>query len=563
MAAGAAHARIAYTLGRLDSATGKFIAIMKKFFLAIIILTALAALAAVIAAYSIDASCLAEGPDVAAEISAIESAHKLQNDGENITFADSWRGERGTIHQMHLGGAPLTLGYSMARLSEEENQHLEDELLGLVDRALPSKAIFWLIQKYVTYRNCHLEDYVKKAQVMEIAGAGAGYQNRHPEMGPPFHRVLNYHAAHDISHYVMDSPLMACTAFAAWGEATKDKHLLIGRTFDFEAGKAFDEDKLVMEVAPETGYRFMAVGWPGLLGVVTGINEKLLYVSLNGANSADSRAIGTPVSLLIRRVMEEAESIEEAYEIIKKAEVFVSDIFLVADGKNSRVAIIEKTPARCAITYPPAGASTLVSANHFLSGDLKDDPKNIAYTENGTSLLRQARMEELVKRGSGQIDPLLAAEILRDRRGLNDLDIGSGNRTAINAIIATHSVITDVTRGIMWVSSYPHQLGPYMPFSLDNFKELPPVNTIPADPFLENGYKEHLASLALIKDAEAALKEKNMAGARRALDELKKLNPNYYMRFKLESAFYTQSGDSEKAAFYAAEAEKLQPAYKD
>ncbi len=536
---------------------------MKKVVLIILSFLLLAVIASFIASSAIDNVCMTNGPDISTDIASLKKSYQLNKDGSTWTFAHSWRAERANIHQMHLSGAPVELGFSMALLSEEENQHLEDELLGLVDRALPSKAIFWLIKKYVTYRNCHLENYVRPAQIKEIAGAGAGYQNRHPELGSPFHRVLNYHAAHDISHYVMDSPLMACTAFAAWDTATTNRHLIIGRNFDFEAGKAFDQDKLVMEVVPEKGYRFVATGWPGLLGVVTGINEKKLYISLNGANSADSRDIGTPVSLLIRQVLEEAATIEEAYTLIKEAELFVSDIFLVADGKNKRVAVIEKTPARCAIIYPEAGATTLVSANHFLSNELKDDPKNIAYMDSGTSLLRKARMEELLKRFSGTIDQNIAAEILRDRRGLNDLDIGTGNRTAINAIIATHSVITDVSSGTLWVSAYPHQLGPYVPFSLSNFGSNPPEEVIAADPFLENGYKEHLASLELLKEAEAAIKQKDNEKARRALDEVAKLNPHYYMRFRLESAYYAQNGDSEKAAFYAAEEQKLQPAYKE
>lgn len=443
-------------------------------------------------AATIDAVCLDEGPDIAADIDGYRQTYQLYRDGSTWHYGNSWRTERGAIHQMHLEGAPLLLGFSTALLSEEENQHLEDELLGLVDRSLPSPTIFWLIQKYVTYRNCNLASFVPTAQIMEFAGAGAGYQNRHPEMGPPFHRILNYHAAHDISHYVMDTPLMGCTAFAAWDKATTDGHLLVGRNFDFEAGKAFDVDKLVMEVIPENGFRFMSVGWPGLLGVVTGINEKLIYISLNGANSADNRDVGIPVSLLLRQVMEQADSIESAFAIIQKAPVFVSDIFLVADGKTGNTALIEKTPAHCAIIYPQAGSDTIVSSNHFHSTELQNDPRNLSYLESGSSKQREERMLELVARHEGHIDFLTAAEILRDRKGLHDEEIGNGNRYALNALIATHSVITDVTKGIMWVSSSPHQLGPYLPFSLNDFASRPDVATIPEDPFLSDGYSDYL-----------------------------------------------------------------------
>ena len=67
-----------------------------------------------------------------------------------------------------------------------------------------------------------------------------GCPDRHPEIGPYFARVLNYHAAHDICSYMLiDNPLVngsGCTAFGAWGSETANaQNLLTGRNFDWEA----------------------------------------------------------------------------------------------------------------------------------------------------------------------------------------------------------------------------------------------------------------------------------------------------------------------------------------
>ena len=68
-----------------------------------------------------------------------------------------------------------------------------------------------------------------------------------------------------------------------------------------------------------------------------------------------------------------------------------------------------------------------------------------------TSGARYRRLEELVKHWRGQIDPKKALEILRDKRGAGDAELGLGNRNALDAIIATHSVVVDATALTIWV----------------------------------------------------------------------------------------------------------------
>jgi len=65
-----------------------------------------------------------------------------------------------------------------------------------------------------------------------------GCGDAHPEEGPYYNRLLNYHAAHDVSYMMIDNPLVSragCTAFGAWGPETSNGHLITGRNFDWEA----------------------------------------------------------------------------------------------------------------------------------------------------------------------------------------------------------------------------------------------------------------------------------------------------------------------------------------
>jgi tetratricopeptide (TPR) repeat protein len=131
---------------------------------------------------------------------------------------------------------------------------------------------------------------------------------------------------------------------------------------------------------------------------------------------------------------------------------------------------------------------TMLLANHALTQSFAADAENDRLKRYLTSGARFRRVEELVKHWRGQIDPKKALEILRDKKGPGGAELGLGNRNALDAIIATHSVVVDATSLTIWVSTGPHLLGKYVGFDLR--KELlgqaqaqPP--DLPEDPTLQ------------------------------------------------------------------------------
>ncbi len=421
-------------------------------------------------------------------------------------IGNAYLAERQGVKYMELSGTPFEMGYCNGALSQEYVQQQEQELLDTVRSHIPSPLAFWLIKKYVILRNRNLPDYISADRQMEIYGITQACEDPFPEIGPFYHRILNYHAAHDIAHAVMDNPLVACTSFAAWDTATADGHFLFARNFDFEAGRGFDINKIVMRVRPDRGQGFLSIAWPGMIGVVTGVNESKIAVAVQTAFSEEERSIGTPVSLVLRDVLQYASTLDEAIQIIRKSTVFVSDCYLVADGKIDQAVVVEKTPNSTAV-YTTEG-DYIICANHFRSPALADDTANRAYMVEGTTVPRMARMEELVRQNEGALTPEVCATILRDRAVQGVEDVGMGNAAAINPLLATHSVIMDLTDGIVWVSASPHQLGAYVPFGLDDFEDPPHVDAIPPDPILENGaYDDYLESERLIDAAETSLEQ--------------------------------------------------------
>jgi tetratricopeptide (TPR) repeat protein len=383
-----------------------------------------------------------------------------------------------------------------------------------------------------------------------------GYENFFPQFGSLYYRILNYHAAHDISHAVMDNPLVGCTSFAAWSNATSNGHLIVGRNFDFDAGECFDKNKIVMFVQPDEGLSYISVAWPGMIGVVSGINEAKIAVTINAGQSESSRMIGTPVSLVMREVLQYCSTIEEAVELLRKSYVFVADSYLIADGKTGKAIIVEKTPAKTAVVKP--AKDYIICANHFLSDELKNDLSNLEYMKQGTSVQRYDRMEQLIGNHYGKIDIEITASILRDRT-IGTMSDSLGNALAINPLIATHSVIIDVTQAVIWVSAYPHQLGHYVPFSVESFDEESQYNTIEADALLDS--EEYINYQKAIQLQQNAKKTQDDKKAIALLKESDDLNPRDYISAMMLGELYYKTGQYETAQHYLLEAKKRLPAY--
>ena len=87
-------------------------------------------------------------------------------------------------------------------------------------------------------------------------------------------------------HAIQNMNLVACTAFGAWDSHSADSSLILGRNFDFYINDDFAKDKILCFINPDSGYSFVMVTWAGFAGVVSGMNEKGLTITLNAAKSS-------------------------------------------------------------------------------------------------------------------------------------------------------------------------------------------------------------------------------------------------------------------------------------
>jgi hypothetical protein len=371
--------------------------------------------------------------------------------------------------------------------------------------------------------------------------------------------MLNYHAAHDVSYMMIDNPLVSragCTAFGAWGGATEHGHLLTGRNFDWEAAEVFSRDRVVVMCEPDGAIPFISLSWAGMAGVVSGMNRAGISVTVNGAPSSLPGETATPVAMVARDMLQRAHNSAEALDILRRAQVFVSTLWLVGGRADGRFVVVEKTPDSTQVREPEG--DSIVCANHFQTPGLRDDPRNRTHIQEATSVARQTRLAELMQPTNGPITIRRAVDLLRDRKLAGGAFAGNGNRAALNAFIATHATVLDLTDGIFWAAAPPHQLGKFVAFDVNDFDRELPALTIDADDTLASGeFEKANAARKKLADGERALKSGDARLALTLAEAAEALNPGFYQNAALRGRALRALGRMDEAAkaFEAALAE--------
>ena len=355
---------------------------------------------------------------------------------------------------------------------------------------------------------------------------------------------------------------MGCTVVAVPFGGT----YVLGRNFDFEGGRIFDTEKIVKWVFPSKGNAFVSVIWAGMVGAVTGVNERGVYISLNAAGSSDTRRLGTPSTLVLLKVLQEANNAEDALRILQTEQMFITDIFVVMDN-SGRLFRVEKSPTKMAAMQM---RTATVVTNHLNSPVFSEDSTNQFRKGELTSVAREKRGLELLKTlppspdAKSTVNQVLS--ILRDK-GVDEKGqaLNLGNRLAIDSLIATHSVIYNAPDGVFFVSEGPALAGRFFGFDLKaSFLAHRPVQVavLDADPLVPvttfNAIKE---ANQKISKAHRLVRFKRCTEGLRQLGEIDK-------EWQEQSPFYHALGDAQACLGNLSEARaawtralSLNPAY--
>jgi hypothetical protein len=146
---------------------------------------------------------------------------------------------------------------------------------------------------------------------------------------------------------------------------------LFGRNLDFPTLGFLHEYTLVMVYRPKGKHAFVSVGFPGMLGCISGMNDAGLAVAtleVYAANDGSPRlnAKGIPYTLCFRRILEECTTVAEAEQLLRSLPRTTMNNLAVCDKKGG--AVFEITSRNVVVRRGREGLCACT--NHFRTKDL-------------------------------------------------------------------------------------------------------------------------------------------------------------------------------------------------
>jgi len=454
------------------------------------------------------------------------------------------------LWELYIQGNPLQLGYNNGALTQSLMQNQEAIFFSKVEGFVPSKFKQKLLNGFLKWYNRKMYLNIREDYQTEIYGLSQYSSDRYNFIAPKYLRSLYLHGAHDIGHAMQDLAMVGCSSLAVWNENTEDGDLLIGRNFDFYVGDDFAKNKLVEFVEPENGIPYMSVSWPGMIGVVSGMNKEGITVTINAGKSKIPMSAKTPISLVTREILQFAKNIDEAIAIAKRRKVFVSESILVGSANDKNAVIIEVSPDNFGV-FKVENSSQLVCTNHFQSEAYKDDERNQKQIAESHSEYRYEKLQELLTENP-KLNPEKMASILRDKSGLKGEKIGYGNEKALNQLLAHHAVIFSPEKRLVWVSSNPYQLGEFVCYDLNKIFSDERMKTGEFATSNLNIAKDSFVDSQEFKNYEEFKKLSSQFDESKILSDefinhYQALNPDFWLAYYQAGKYYFNQKDYQKA----------------
>jgi hypothetical protein len=130
---------------------------------------------------------------------------------------------------------------------------------------------------------------------------------------------------------------LACSSVGASPERSRDGVVRLARNLDWPGGELLAGLDLVV-IESGAGHRFASLTWPGLVAVVTGMNDAGLVAADLMAYPRGSRqaAPGIPVLFAVRHMLEQTGSVESALAWLKAAPRTLPQNYALADPRSVR-----------------------------------------------------------------------------------------------------------------------------------------------------------------------------------------------------------------------------------
>lgn len=477
-----------------------------------------------------------------------------KSDSVFVSGKNSFLKNKQGLWELYVEGDPLEIGLNTGALTDSLLKKQQKIFFSKINDFIPSSFQQKLLRQFLKWYNRKLYLNVPEEYQTEIYGVSEYTSDEFNNIAPKYQRGLYLHGAHDIGHALQDLALVGCSSFAVWNEKTEDGSLILGRNFDFYVNDAFAENKIIAFINPKEGHKFMMVTWPGMIGAVSGMNEEGVTVTINASKSKIPLIAKTPISILTREILQHAKNIDEAIAIAKKRKVFVSESIMLGSANDNKAILIEVSPNKMDV-YDVPNTDQLICSNHFQGEAFAADKRNQEQIVNSHSEYRFERMQELLSENK-TVNPEIASEILRNKNGLKNIELGYGSEKALNQLMAHHGIIFKPKEKLVWISANPYQLGEFVCYDLDSvfgkrkndFKSFQIENlNIAKDPFLKTTAFQNYKKFKIEDRKMDSFLDKKETISPEFIQNYQSLNPDYWVVYYKAGLYFYQKKEFKQA----------------
>ncbi len=227
---------------------------------------------------------------------------------------------------LELKGTPYEMGFQHGRLLSgdiRENIHHIIRIVKLFAEEDMMDEIYDLMASYIP---------LEEKEEMRGLAHGAGI---------PLKVIHWIHCIPEVSEYGPKKKFRrwlkqtSCTNVVAFGKATVDGELYQLRVLDWMRNLDVQKWPVILVHQPDTGNASVTFSYAGFIGCISGMNEKNMAFGEKGYGNPPGESLeGIPFVFLFRKLLREADTLEDAKKIISNARRTCSYSYVVSDAKT-------------------------------------------------------------------------------------------------------------------------------------------------------------------------------------------------------------------------------------
>lgn len=217
-----------------------------------------------------------------------------------------------------VSGTPYEMGFQLGKALKEDVKNCMSNFLKYAEIGDSNRYNTKVLDNAWISTEPYLNDRFKE----ELLGLSDGSQ-------VPWEELKRAHMIPVVGNY-------ACSGVSVWGSASENGNLYQIRNLDFTMGGGLQDYPTIVIYLPSDGIPHASATFAGYIGAHTGINAEGIVLSEKGSSPNKEYPFdldGTHFSTLFRDLLYDANTLNEALEIVTSAKLIKRYHLYIGDGK--------------------------------------------------------------------------------------------------------------------------------------------------------------------------------------------------------------------------------------